>query len=102
MVSILDDLWSGKIRPNENFAPNTSEYRELCKKISEETEYFRSVLSADDKKRYNELEELNDMLAEILDTEAFKVGFRLAAMLFSEVYSNKVGIADVLKIFGID
>lgn len=100
--SILTDLWEGNIFPAENLAPDTPEFQSLIQKLHEETAYLKSILSADDRKRMEHLEELTDSLSYIYHTQAFIKGFKIAVKMMAEVYSDKGELPDIQKLLGID
>lgn len=82
--SLLQRLYDGEIYPAENLYLKGAKHKELNRKISDETEYFKNVLSPEDWKRF---ETLGDMQHERTDDyyyANFLYGFRLGAGLIAE------------------
>nr|WP_246131979.1 DUF6809 family protein [Paenibacillus hemerocallicola] len=53
MKSILEELYHGKIRPDENIISRDPQYRSIHRKISESLDKWKGMLSEED---FNELE----------------------------------------------
>ena len=102
MDSVLRDLWRGQVRPRENLTPNTPEFRELNKLLTDEAAYLKSVLSPSDWERFGRHEETGDMISEMLHEEAFIRGFRFAAQIMVAVYGSNDSLPELLKLFGLD
>ena len=97
MDSILKDLFNGKIYPYENLVPQEPEYPALKQKTKEENTYFYSVISDDDRKRFEDLENMKTTLSDMESVEAFSRGFRLAVRLITDVYYHNGDLPDILK-----
>ena len=85
--SILQQLFDGKIFPSEAINPNkpNSEAREIIHAISDGNEYFSKILSKRNRKRFDKLNEMQNVSAGIYGSECFAYGFRLGAALLIEV-----------------
>lgn len=89
MKSILHELYSGNIYPDELIVCKDPEYRQANRKIGEEKEYFKKRLSEDDRKRFDELEDLYVNASSMFDSEVFSYGFKLGAMIMLEVLTGR-------------
>ena len=89
MKSILERLYDGEIFPNERIRPHCPEYKAAAKKFHEEVERWEKKLSKED---YEKLEDMQGLLCEEHDYElkaAFVYGFRLGAIIMTEIYDDK-------------
>lgn len=84
MKTLLQQLYSGEIYPSEKIVVRTSEYKELNRKISDDKIYFQSVLSADDRKRFEDLGDMELERSSSYAYENFVHGFRLGVGLIIE------------------
>ena len=85
---ILDALWRGKIMPNERIIKPDSDYRRLAAKVTEECEKFRSELSPEGKKHFNEFEMLQNELNSISEEEVFIEAFRMGARMILDIIGD--------------
>lgn len=89
MKSILEELYSGNIYPDELIISRDPEYHLLNQKISDAIDVWKSKLSKDD---FTALEELMDLRTQedAMHAEAsFMYGFKLGAMIVIEVMTGK-------------
>ncbi|MEK4112140.1 hypothetical protein ABIC86_000280 [Paenibacillus sp. DS2363] len=89
MKSILEEIYYGNLRPEENIVPKDSEYRSINKEITANIEKFQKKLSEDD---FKQLEELLDMIDNINSTnscEAFVTGFKIGTLITNEVFQRE-------------
>lgn len=85
-MSVLERLYMGNLCPVEEAAPHDTGYRFLSNKIDEEREYFRGILSAEDKERFEKWNEMIFRYEDITEYANFAQGFRLGATLTSEIF----------------
>lgn len=88
-MSILRHLYMymANLSPAEEIFPHdTAEYRSLSDKIGEERKYFEKVLSAEDKERFQEWDKMIFRYEDMTEYSNFERGFRLGAMLVSEIF----------------
>ncbi len=85
-MSVLERLYMGNLCPVEEAAPHDTEYRFLSNKIDGEREYFRGILSAEDKERFEKWNEMIFRYENITEYSNFAQGFRLGATLTSEIF----------------
>lgn len=87
--SILEELYNGSVYPAERICPTDPEYRPVNNEIGEIKKYFKNKMSEKDLKLFEKLENLYCQSSSIELTETFVYGFRLAALVIIEVYSEK-------------
>ena len=51
-MSIIENLYNGKINPIEEAIPQDENYRPLTRQIADERAYFESRLPAEDRERF--------------------------------------------------
>lgn len=90
-MSILKDLYNGKIYPFETVVPQDEEYYPLSKEIAEERQYLQSKLPDGDKERLEKYDNMVYQTEIMLNYAYFEEGFRLGAMLLYESLIEKRG-----------
>ena len=85
-MSVLERLYMGNLCPVEEAVPHDTEYRTLSNKIGEEREYFEGILSAEDRERFEKWNTMVFRYEDITEYANFAQGFRLGAMLTSEIF----------------
>ena len=89
-ITVLGELFKGTICPFENLTvKNDSEYDKFGDKISDEGEYFKSLLNAKDGERFDSLWDLEHKHGTCEVREGFISGFKLAVKMMAEVYTDK-------------
>ncbi|AZK47287.1 DUF6809 family protein [Paenibacillus lentus] len=89
MKSFLEDLYYGKLYPNEQIVSDDPKYRALNRQISEMMRMWRQKLSEED---FRQLEAMLDLQGEsnsIHNMETFVQGFKLGASMMIEVLDEK-------------
>ncbi|MDL2234629.1 hypothetical protein LJC07_00555 [Christensenellaceae bacterium OttesenSCG-928-L17] len=89
MKSILHQLYGGEINPYEETCVTTNDYRRVNRQIQAEKRYFTERMSADDRKRFEALENLYGDSSEMESQKAFCIGFKLAARLLCAVFADE-------------
>lgn len=87
-MSILEELYTGKIYPFEDIVSKDKNYCSVNKKIEELQEYFCEKLSIEDREKF---EQWNNLIHEsnYMDSYAnFAYGFRLGSMLLIDVLAG--------------
>ena len=87
-MSVLEDLYSGKIYPLENIVSHNPAYRPTNEKIGDMRSYFSEKLLPEDREKFKEW---NQLLHEsnCMDAYAnFAYGFRLAFILFLDLLTE--------------
>jgi len=87
-MSVINDLYNGKIYPFEEIVSRNKEYQKINEKISEIRKYFIDKMSSEDIENFIKLEELIHE-ANSMDTyENFSYGLRLGIMLAFEIFTE--------------
>lgn len=87
-MSILEDLYSGKVYPLEKIVPQDERYRPTNEKIGELREYFKENLSPEDCEKFKQWSSLM-YESQYMDSYAnFAYGFRLGIMLLLDVLTG--------------
>lgn len=84
--SFLQKLYGGEIFPFETVNCMTLEHKELNHKIMEEKIHLKSILSDEEWRRYEDLENLQAEHTSAYGYENFAYGFRLGAALMIESF----------------
>lgn len=81
----------GELCPLEESVCNDTDYHSLLDKIRTERHYFEGILSEENKERFEEWNMMIFRHEDIANYKRFEQGFRLGAMLASEIYSGSEG-----------
>lgn len=87
-MSILEDLYSGRIYPCEIILPKDEKYRETNDKIEEMRDYFEGKLSPEDKEKFAQWNQLIHESEFMNAYENFAYGFRLGVALIFETLAE--------------
>lgn len=87
-MSILEDLYNGKIYPFESIVPQDKAYRTTNREISEMREYFAAKLSQEDKEKFKRLNDLIHQSTYMESYENFTYGFRLGVLIMCDVLAG--------------
>ena len=87
--SIMEALFSGKIIPWERRNSQTPERKALEKKLESSKRYFIERLPLDDRKKFEELEDLYSDAAFDEEVNIYAHGFILGMLLMMEVMLKK-------------
>ena len=82
-MSILQELWYGNIRPNEDKVITDEEQR-LIKLISRHHETLSSSLKNEDLIVFEKYADCFTEYASLIECQAFEIGFKLALKLLKE------------------
>ena len=90
-MSILEDLYRGKIIPSEKFIKKGSEYQKLNSQLLEYSEELSHLIDDNQRAIYRKINECNCRLNDIEDVESIIRGFRLGVQLMLEAvnYENE-------------
>ncbi|GIO42786.1 DUF6809 family protein [Paenibacillus apis] len=89
MSNILEQLYFGEIRPEEVIVPKNPEYISLNNKISNSKEHLKMKLSENDMELLEETFDLLGRSSSIYSTEVFIYGFKMGALMITEVFANR-------------
>lgn len=94
-MSILEQLYDGKIYPCEEIIPqNHAEYRDISGKVGDAFEHLMKTLPPEQVKRFEEMDRERTKLSNMQAYANFEYGFKLGARLMSEVFSNNQEIKE--------
>ncbi|WP_342546660.1 DUF6809 family protein [Paenibacillus sp. FSL P2-0089] len=96
-MSFLEDLYYGKICPNEQICLNDPEYVHNSKLISERIHILQAKLSPEDFTMLEEVMDLNSLLISISSASAYTLGFRTGAAMLVEVLEHKAELIQTKK-----
>lgn len=99
MQNLLDQLYSGKLNPNENAVSRDPKYRETSQKISVGLESWKRGHSEEECKELEAILDLYKQTHEMELSSTFTYGFRLGAGLMVEILTGKSGLANKLSAF---
>ncbi|WP_339297199.1 DUF6809 family protein [Paenibacillus sp. FSL R5-0623] len=88
MGNIIEELYYGNLRPEENIVPKDSEYRSINKEITAYIEKFKRELSEDDFKQLEKLLDMTDQVHSMHSKEAFASGFKIGTLIMIESGSS--------------
>lgn len=89
MRSILEELACGNISPDIRFLKHNSEYGKAVKALTEAEEKLRSVLNEAERELLNVLIVAQGAVNNIANTDKFVHGYRLGALITTEVFIGK-------------
>lgn len=90
-MSILQDWYDGNLFPAEEIVPQDPEYLAMAEKIDAENRHFKSLLSQDDKARFDELYDLHLSYSTMYAYEHFAYGFKMGLLLMHELLTGGTG-----------
>lgn len=79
-MNILQELWYGNIRPNEDKVI-TDEEKELVSMIARHLEILSSSLNKNDLVVFEEYVDCFTEYASLIEAQSFEIGFKLAACI---------------------
>ena len=82
-MSILQELWYGNIRPNEDKVISDEE-KELVSLIARHHETLSYSLKNDDLDVFEKYADCFTEYASLIEAQAFEIGFKLAVKLFMD------------------
>ncbi len=90
-MSIMKDLYNGKLYPYADISPSGLEYRQVNAKL--ETLYTSLVkkMPSEIMETFKEWEHLSQKSGDMQVYESFSHGFRIGVMLMHEVFSSESG-----------
>ena len=83
-MSILQELWYGNINPSEDKEVSDEE-KNLVELMTRHQEYLTSKLNDKELDEYKKYVECVDEYTSLVECQAFKIGFKLAVRLLTEL-----------------
>lgn len=90
-MSIMKDLYNGKLYPYADISPSGLEYRQTEAKLETLHTSLMKKLPPEIIETFKEWEHLSQMSGNMQAYENFSYGFRLGVMLMHEVFSEESG-----------
>ena len=87
-MSILDDLYNGRIYPFEQIVPADKNYRPVNAKVGEMREYFIEKLPPEDREKFSQWHSLIHEVNYMDSYANFVYGFRLGLLLGLETLTG--------------
>lgn len=87
--SIMYDLYFGNLVPWERGRSQNPAYTPLSQKVGDIKDHFKKLLSLDEYKKFEEMEDLQADSSTIEDVELFEYGFCMGALTMIDVFSFK-------------
>ena len=88
---ILRDLWRGEISPTDRRVRQGSEYQQRAAEVRKQMMEFAQVLSPEDKKRMEAINDERHSLSMMEEEDVFIYGFRLGARMMLDVMGDYEG-----------
>ncbi|MDR9857720.1 hypothetical protein RJP21_29445, partial [Paenibacillus sp. VCA1] len=89
MKSILEEIYYGNLRPEEQIVPTDPKYRSINRKLTELIEEAKQRFSESDFAALEEILDLNGESNSILASASFVQGFRMGALVMVEVFCGE-------------
>ena len=84
-MSILEELWYGRINPSQRTQPDDKSASELTEQIVEKEDELAALLSDETKEIMDQMRDKQLDLSTLNERKAFISGFRLGARIMLEV-----------------
>ena len=88
-MSIMHDLYFGNLVPWERGQPKNPNYKPIARKASEIKEHFNNTLSSEDKKRFEEMQNLVSQYGTMEEVHIFEYAFSMGALMMIDVFNFK-------------
>lgn len=88
---VLRDLWRGEISPTDRRVRQGSEYQQRAAEVRKQMMEFAAILSPEDKKRMEAINDLKHGLSMMEEEDVFIYGFRLGARMMLDVLGSYEG-----------
>ena len=88
---VLCDLWRGEISPTDRRVRQGSEYQQRAAEVRKQMMEFAQVLSPEDKKRMEAINDERHSLSMMEEEDVFIYGFRLGARMMLDVIGDYEG-----------
>lgn len=87
MADSLEDLWYGKLHPQESFLRGNEAFHQQVKMVTAREETLLKTLNKEQQRAYMLVQSEADRLLDLSSLQAFRYGFRLGASL---LYDSQV------------
>ena len=89
-MGVLRDWYEGNIYPMDNISPDDPDYEEVVNELGEIMQHLESILPTEEQENFSKMKQLlheSDMMERYAN---FAYGFRLGALLMSEILGYKL------------
>lgn len=83
--SVMQDLYWGNLVPWERGRPQDPSYAPITQKASEINEHFKDILSSEEYKRFEEMEDLETGRRNMEEIQLFEYAFRMGVLMMIDV-----------------
>lgn len=87
--SIMYDLYFGNLVPWERGRAQSPDYKPITKKISDIDDHFRELLSPEEYKKFEDMQDLRADIGEIEDVDLFQYAFCMGVLMMIDVFGFK-------------
>ncbi|WP_154122675.1 DUF6809 family protein [Paenibacillus monticola] len=88
MKIILEDLYYGRLSPNELVKPSNPEFQKINQKITESLQRLKEHFSEEEFEQVEKLFDLQSDSNSLQSTLSFIHGYRMGALMMIEVFSG--------------
>lgn len=88
-MSIIEELYNGTLAPVENMVPQNPSYRQICRQIGDDREYFEKILSEKDREKFKRWNDLIYEYEKTVEFTNFFNGFKLGMQMGCEVFGQE-------------
>ncbi|MDQ1234560.1 hypothetical protein QE450_002058 [Paenibacillus sp. SORGH_AS306] len=87
-MSIIEDLYYGKLNPSEQIIPKSSEYHYNVAKISDMLNKLKVDLSVKNYEKVEEILELQGILTSISLASAYRYGHQIGTLMMVDIFGK--------------
>ena len=88
-MSIIEELYNGTLAPIENMVPQNPSYRQICRQIGDDRQYFEKILSEKDREKFKSWNNLIYEYEKMVEFINFSNGFKLGLQIGCEVFGRE-------------
>ena len=88
-MSIIEELYNGTLAPVENMVPQNPSYRQICRQIGDDRQYFEKILSEKDSEKFKNWNCLIYEYEKMIEFTNFSNGFKLGMQMGCEVFGRE-------------
>ena len=88
-MSIIEELYNGTLAPIENMIPQNPRYRQICRQIGDDRQYFEKILSEKDREKFQSWNSLIYEYEKMVEFTNFSNGFKLGMQMGCAVFGRE-------------
>lgn len=85
--SVMQNLYWGNLVPWERGRPQDPSYAPITQKASEINKHFKDILSPEEYKRFEEMEDLETERKNMEEIQLFEYAFRMGVLMMIDVFN---------------